>query len=82
MAKSSSCSLPGCSRGTWKTPRPAPTGFKDWLDPKWGSKIGFIDIQYQFVMVAAALAAGGSVSKEYGPKFAAAGAITQSIDLK
>ena len=31
------------------------------MDPKHGSKLGFIDIQYQFVMVAAALA-GGSVS--------------------
>ncbi|MBK1658122.1 ABC transporter substrate-binding protein [Paracraurococcus ruber] len=40
----------------------APRGFRDCLDPKHGSKIGIIDIQYQFVMVAAALAAGGSVS--------------------
>jgi putative spermidine/putrescine transport system substrate-binding protein len=41
---------------------PAPTGFKDCMDPRHGNKIGFIDIQYQFVMVAAALAGGGSVS--------------------
>jgi putative spermidine/putrescine transport system substrate-binding protein len=41
---------------------PAPTSYKDSLDPKHGNKIGFIDIQYQFVMVAAALAAGGSVT--------------------
>ncbi|QEL27080.1 extracellular solute-binding protein (plasmid) [Bosea sp. F3-2] len=38
---------------------PAPTGFKDWLDPKWGSKIGFIDIQYQSIFIAASLAATG-----------------------
>lgn len=36
---------------------PAPTGFKDWLDPKWGSKIGFIDIQYQSVFIAASMVA-------------------------
>ena len=36
---------------------PAPKGFKDWLDPKWGSKIGFIDIQYQSIMIAASMAA-------------------------
>lgn len=39
-----------------------PAGFREAMDPKHGSKLGFIDIQYQFVMVAAALAAGGSVS--------------------
>lgn len=38
---------------------PAPTGFKDWLDPKWGSKIGFIDIQYQSIFIAASMAATG-----------------------
>ena len=36
---------------------PAPKGFKDWLDPKWGWKIGFIDIQYQSIMIAASMAA-------------------------
>jgi putative spermidine/putrescine transport system substrate-binding protein len=39
----------------------APKGFKDALDPKHGNKIGIIDIQYQYVMVAASLAAGGKV---------------------
>jgi putative spermidine/putrescine transport system substrate-binding protein len=41
---------------------PAPKAFKDAFDPKHGNKIGIIDIQYQYVMVAAALAAGGKVS--------------------
>jgi putative spermidine/putrescine transport system substrate-binding protein len=39
----------------------APKGFKDAFDPKHGNKIGIIDIQYQYVMVAASLAAGGKV---------------------
>lgn len=41
---------------------PAPTGFKDWLDPKWGNKIGFIDIQYQSIMIAASLAGTNGAS--------------------
>jgi putative spermidine/putrescine transport system substrate-binding protein len=41
---------------------PAPTNFKDVFDPKHGNKHGIIDIQYQYVMAAAALAAGGKVS--------------------
>lgn len=41
---------------------PAPTGFKDWLDPKWGSKIGFIDIQYQSIFIAASMAATNGAS--------------------
>jgi len=41
---------------------PAPKSFKDAFDPKHGNKIGIIDIQYQYVMVAAALAAGGKVN--------------------
>ena len=41
---------------------PAPTRFKDAFDPKHGNKIGIIDIQYQYVMAAASLAAGGKVS--------------------
>jgi putative spermidine/putrescine transport system substrate-binding protein len=41
---------------------PAPTSFKDAFDPRHGNKIGIIDIQYQYVMLAAALAAGGTVS--------------------
>src|SRR5262245_27892051 len=40
----------------------APTGFADTLDPKHGDKLGIIDIQYQFTLVAAGLASGGSVS--------------------
>lgn len=40
----------------------APKSYKDFLDPKHGNKLGLIDIQYQWVMVAAALAAGGSVT--------------------
>ena len=32
------------------------------LDPKHGNKLGIIDIQYQYTMVAAALAAGGKVN--------------------
>ena len=40
----------------------APKGFKDVFDPKHGNKLGLIDIQYQNVMIAAALAAGGKVS--------------------
>ena len=39
----------------------APEGFADTLDPKHGNKLGIIDIQRQYVMVAAALASGGSV---------------------
>jgi putative spermidine/putrescine transport system substrate-binding protein len=35
---------------------PAPTSFKDAFDPKWGNKMGIIDIQYIYVMVAASLA--------------------------
>ncbi|HEV2510604.1 ABC transporter substrate-binding protein [Bosea sp. (in: a-proteobacteria)] len=41
---------------------PAPAGFKDWLDPKWGNKIGFIDIQYQAIMIAASMAATNGAS--------------------
>ena len=40
----------------------APTGFADTLDPKHGNKLGIIDIQRQYNMVAAALASGGTVS--------------------
>src|SRR4030095_15076780 len=40
----------------------APSGFADRLDPKHGNKLGIIDIQRQYNMVAAALASGGSVS--------------------
>lgn len=37
-----------------------PTGYKDVFDPEFGDKLGIIDIQYQYTLVAAALAAGGS----------------------
>ena len=40
----------------------APTGFADTLDPKHGEKLGIIDIQYQYTMLAAGLASGGSMS--------------------
>lgn len=40
----------------------APEGFADTLDPKHGNKLGIIDIQRPYNMVAAALASGGSVS--------------------
>src|SRR4029079_15789092 len=39
----------------------APEGFADTLDPKHGNKLGIIDIQRQYNMVAAALASGRSV---------------------
>jgi putative spermidine/putrescine transport system substrate-binding protein len=41
--------------GGWK-----PKSYKDVFDPKHGNKLGIIDIQYQYTLVAAALAAGGS----------------------
>ena len=39
-----------------------PTSFADALDSKHGNKLGIIDIQYQFTMMAAALASGGSMT--------------------
>lgn len=41
---------------------PAPKSYKDIFDPKLGNKLGIIDIQYQYVMVCAALAAGGKIN--------------------
>jgi putative spermidine/putrescine transport system substrate-binding protein len=41
---------------------PVPTSYKDAFDPKYGNKLGFIDIQYQFVMLAAGLAAAGDMT--------------------
>jgi putative spermidine/putrescine transport system substrate-binding protein len=38
-----------------------PMGFADALDSRHGNKLGIIDIQYQYTMVCAALAAGGKV---------------------
>jgi putative spermidine/putrescine transport system substrate-binding protein len=40
----------------------APESFADTLDPKMGNKLGIIDIQYQYTMLAAGLASGGSMS--------------------
>jgi len=40
----------------------APVSYKDVFDPKHGNKLGIIDIQYQYTMVCAALAAGGKVN--------------------
>jgi putative spermidine/putrescine transport system substrate-binding protein len=40
----------------------APASYKDVFDPAHGSKLGIIDIQYQYTIVAAALAAGGSLT--------------------
>jgi putative spermidine/putrescine transport system substrate-binding protein len=40
----------------------APISYKEVFDPKHGNKIGIIDIQYQYTMVCAALAAGGKVN--------------------
>jgi putative spermidine/putrescine transport system substrate-binding protein len=42
---------------------PAPTAYKDAFDPKYGNKLGIIDIQYQYVMLAAALAASGDMKQ-------------------
>ena len=39
-----------------------PGSYADALNPKWGDKLGIIDIQYQYTIVAAALAAGGGVT--------------------
>ena len=40
----------------------APKGFADTLDPKHGAKLGIIDVQYQYTMLAASLASGGKMS--------------------
>src|SRR5262249_50054730 len=37
----------------------APKSYKEIFDPKHGNKLGIIDIQYQYTLVCAALAAGG-----------------------
>ena len=39
----------------------APASFAETLDPKHGAKLGIIDIQYQYTMLAAGLASGGSM---------------------
>jgi len=40
----------------------APVSFAEALDPKQGAKLGIIDIQYQYTMIAAGLASGGSMN--------------------
>ncbi|MBV8193024.1 MAG: extracellular solute-binding protein [Alphaproteobacteria bacterium] len=40
----------------------APESFAETLDPAMGNKLGIIDIQYQYTMMAAGLASGGSMS--------------------
>jgi putative spermidine/putrescine transport system substrate-binding protein len=40
----------------------APKSYQDIFDPKHGNKLGIIDIQYQYTLVCAALAAGGKVN--------------------
>ena len=45
----------------------APKSFKDAFDPKHGNKMGIIDIQYQWVMAAAAMAAKGGKVTDYEP---------------
>jgi putative spermidine/putrescine transport system substrate-binding protein len=42
-----------------------PKSFKDAFDPKHGNKMGIIDIQYQWVMAAAAMAAKGGAVTDY-----------------
>jgi len=42
--------------------REVPTGFADTFDPQHGNRLGIIDIQYQYTMMASALASGGSMS--------------------
>ncbi len=40
----------------------APKSYKDVFDPKHGNKLGIIDIQYQYTMACAALAAGAKIN--------------------
>jgi len=44
-----------------KVVKEAPKSYKDTFDPKHGNKLAIIDIQYQYTLVCAALAAGGKV---------------------
>jgi putative spermidine/putrescine transport system substrate-binding protein len=39
-----------------------PTSFADAMDPRHGAKLGFIDIQHVFTMMAAGMASGGTMS--------------------
>jgi len=43
----------------------APKSFKDVFDPKHGNKMGLIDIQYQWIMAAAAMAVKGGKVADY-----------------
>lgn len=40
----------------------APTSYADVFNPRHGNKLGIIDIQYQYTLVCAALAAGGKIN--------------------
>lgn len=40
----------------------SPKGYKDVFNPKWGDKLAVVDVQYQYTLIAAALAAGGSIT--------------------
>jgi len=40
----------------------APASYRDIFDPKHGNKLAIIDVQYQYTLVCAALAAGGKVN--------------------
>jgi putative spermidine/putrescine transport system substrate-binding protein len=42
---------------------PAPKSFIESFDPKHGNRMGIIDVQYQYVMLAASLAAAGDMTK-------------------
>jgi putative spermidine/putrescine transport system substrate-binding protein len=46
----------------------APTSYAETLNPKHGARLGIIDIQYQYNLMAASLAAGGGVSDMDGGK--------------
>lgn len=46
----------------------APTSYAETLNPKHGSRLGIIDIQYQYNLIAASLAAGGGVADMDGAK--------------
>ena len=45
-----------------------PMSYAEALNPDWGDKLGIIDIQYQYTIVAASLAAGGGVTDVEGGK--------------
>jgi putative spermidine/putrescine transport system substrate-binding protein len=47
---------------------PPPRSYADILNPRHGNRLGIIDIQYQYTLVCAALAAGGKVNDLEGGK--------------